>query len=92
LTKNKNIELVEIAGFFAFLCFFVEPQYFVDDFNIREQHASTTVPLQAQAVQHITGVLACLYASCEFIPSVSNEFATSEASYGNNHFVFSPYL
>ena len=88
LTENKE-NLVEVAGFFAFLCFFIEPQDFIDDFHVREQHASATVPLQAQAVQYIAGVLACLYSPCEFVPSVADKFAASEASYGNNHFVFS---
>jgi len=91
--KNSKKSLVEVAGFFTFLGFFVEPQDFIDDFYVREQHASATIPLQAQAVQHVAGVLACLDSACEFVPSVSNEFAASEASYGNNHFVFfSPYL
>jgi len=85
LTENKE-NLIEVAGFFAFLRFFIETQDFIDDFYIREQHASATVPLQAQAVQHIAGVLTGLYATCEFVPSVSNQFAASEASYGNNHF------
>jgi hypothetical protein len=64
--------LVEVTGFFTLLCFFVEPQYFIDDFYVREKHSSATVPLQAQAVEDIAGVLACLDAPCEFVPSVSN--------------------
>jgi hypothetical protein len=88
--KIKN--LVEVAGFFSFLCFFVKAQNFVDDFYVREQHASATVPLQAQAVEYVAGVLACLDSPCKFVPSVSNQFAASEASYGNNHFCLSPYL
>jgi hypothetical protein len=48
--KGKTKNLIEVTGFFAFLCFFVEPQNFIDDFHVREQHASATVPLQTQAV------------------------------------------
>ena len=88
--KIKN--LVEVTGFFTFLCFFVKAQDFIDDFYVREQHASATVPLQTQAVQDVAGVFACLDSAGEFVPSVSNQFAAGEASYGNNHFVFSPYL
>jgi hypothetical protein len=50
---------------------------------------STLVPFQAQAVQYVAGVLAGFYAACKFIPSVADKFAACEASYGNNHFVFS---
>jgi len=39
----------------AFFCFFVEPQDFVDDFHVRKQHTSATIPLQTQAVQHVAG-------------------------------------
>jgi hypothetical protein len=45
--KNSKRNLVEVAGFFTFLGFFVEPQYFIDDFYVGEQHTSATVPFQA---------------------------------------------
>jgi hypothetical protein len=32
--KNLKRNLVEVAGFFTFLGFFVEPQYFIDDFYV----------------------------------------------------------
>jgi hypothetical protein len=93
LKIQKKESLIEVAGFFAFFSFFVKPQNFIDDFYVGEQHASATVPLQAQTVEDIAGVFACLYAPCKLVPSVSDEFAASEASYGNNHSVFfSPYL
>ena len=43
LKKLRKEGLVEVAGFFAFLGFFVEPQDFIDDFHVREQHASAAV-------------------------------------------------
>jgi hypothetical protein len=44
--KGKTKNLIEVTGFFAFLCFFVEPQYFVYDFYVREQHTPAAVTLQ----------------------------------------------
>ncbi len=33
--QEKNLKkLVEVASFFTFLGFFVEPQYFIDDFYV----------------------------------------------------------
>ena len=88
--KVENGESVEVAGFFAFLCFFIEPQYFIDNFYVREQHASATVPFQSEAVKYIACVFASLNATCEFVPSVSNQLAAGEASYWDNHvFLFS---
>jgi hypothetical protein len=83
--------LIKVAGFFAFFGFFVEPQNFVNDFHVREQHASATVPFQPKAVKYVAGVFACLYSAGEFVPSVSNQLAACKASYGNNHFVFFSY-
>ncbi len=82
--------LVEASGFFAFLCFLIEAEDFVDDFDVREQHASATVPFKSEAVEYIACIFACLDSAREFVPSVSNQFAAGEASYGNNHLLFSP--
>jgi len=38
--------LVDVAGFFAFFCFFVEPQNFINNFHVGEKHTSTTIPFQ----------------------------------------------
>ena len=84
--------LVEVSGFFAFFCFFVEAQNFIDDLYVREKHTSAAIAFKAKAVKHVACIFACLNSACEFVPSVSNQFAAGETSYGNNHFFFSPYL
>lgn len=47
---NRQLSLSEVAAFFALLGFLGEPQNLVDDFNVGEQHAPATVPLNAQVV------------------------------------------
>ena len=47
---KKQLSLSEVAAFFALLGFLGEPQNLVDDFNVGEQHAPATVPLNAQVV------------------------------------------
>ncbi len=81
--------LVEVAGFFAFFCFFVEPQNFIDDFYVGEQHTSAAVAFDAEAVKYVAGVFAGFYAACEFVPSVAYQLAAGEASDWDNHCVFS---
>jgi hypothetical protein len=39
----KKEGLVEVSGFFAFLCFFIEAQNFIDDLYVREKHTATAV-------------------------------------------------
>ena len=82
--------LVEVAGFFAFFCFFVEPQNFINDFHVGEQHTPTTIALQPEAVKHVAGVFAGFYSASEFVPSVAYQLAAGEASDWDNHVSVSP--
>jgi hypothetical protein len=82
--------LVEVAGFFAFFCFFIEPQNFVNYFYVGEQHTSATVAFEAKAVEYVTGVFAGSDSAGEFVPSVAYQLAAGEASDWDNHVSFSP--
>jgi hypothetical protein len=92
ILKQKIKNLVEVTRFFAFLCFLIEAQNFIYDFDVREKHTSAAIAFKAKAVKHVACIFACLNSACEFVPSVSNQLAAGEASYGNNHVFFSPYL
>jgi hypothetical protein len=82
-------KLVDVAGFFAFFCFFVEPQNFVNNFYVREQHTSATVTFQPEAVKYVAGVFAGFDSAGEFVPSVAYQLAAGEASDWDNHLSFS---
>ena len=79
--------LVEVSAFFPLLRLLVEPEHFVDDFHVRQQHPPATVPLNPQAIEDVAGVLSRADASCEFFPSVAHEFATRETPNRNNQSV-----
>ena len=43
-------KLVEVAAFFPLLRFLIEPEDFIDDLHVRQQHPPATVPLNPQAI------------------------------------------
>src|SRR5207245_5190384 len=62
-----------------------EREDFVDQFGVRQDHAPATVPLQAERVEHLAGLLAGAAPLDERWEGASDDLAACEASDGDDH-------
>jgi hypothetical protein len=81
-----------VPSFFSFFGFFVETQNFIDNFYVRQEHASAAISFDSQAVQHFASILSGLDPSGEFFPLVADQLAAGEASYWYDHSAHPSYL
>jgi hypothetical protein len=70
---------------FAFARFLIEPEDFINNLNMRQQHASATVTFDTQIVQNSACVFSLFDAPGKVFPFVANKETAAETANRNNH-------